>query len=233
MAAPTLANVYTSTWSDTSTASEAVTGVAWNAGDLVVVMQGVEANLTTVVLNPPTNASLTFSELALEVNDDNANNECYVGAFAAIAGSSETGQTITSTTSTGNSMRGMRVLVYSGSDGVGNTATIDGSTAKTISLIRGGANSHVAVILWDWDAINDVAVNATPAGTVQNATHVSGRATGFCCTYGDQGAAGTTSYGLTDHTGTASFSGIAVEILGTAGGGATLRRYSLTTLGVG
>lgn len=219
MAEPTLANAYTSTWTDKATnGSESVTGVAWNAGDVVIVLQGTEANDGTQ-FNPPTNANLTFNELALEVNDDVAANECYVGSFAAIAGSSQTAQTITSTCTTAGKMRGMRVLVYSGSDGVGNTATIDGSTAKTISLIRGSANSHVAVIMWDWDAVNDVAVNATPTGTVQNATHVAGSATGFCCTFGDQGAAGTTSYGITDHTGTVSMSGIAVEILGTAGGG--------------
>ena len=238
MAEPTLENVYTSNWADVTANNESVTGIAWSEGDLVVVLQGAESGFSDgswiVPLDPPTNANLTFSELALEINDGDEN-DCYVGAFAAIAGSSQTNQTITSATpGAGNAtaMRGMRVLVYSGSDGVGATNSIDNSSAKTISLTRTGANSHVACILWDWNAVNDVTVDATPTGTVQNATNVSEKATGFCCTFGDQGAAGTTSYGITNHTGTVVMSGIAVEILGVAAAGATPRGNLLLT-GVG
>lgn len=235
MAEPTLVNTYTSNWADASSASESTTGVAWSAGDVIVVVQHAESGGNSGgffhVLNPPTNANLTFDQLALEVNDGDGN-DCYVGAFAARAASTQTGQTITATHGGTTAARGMRVFVYSGSDGIGATNTIDNSTAKTISLTREGANSHAVAVLADWNAVNDTDVAATPTGTVRNNNFVSGRNTAFCCSWGDQGAAGTTSYGITNHTGTVDMSGIVVEILGTEGGGRTTRNPRPYPLGI-
>jgi hypothetical protein len=69
----------------------------------------------------------------------------------------------------------------------------------------------------DWTAQNDTSVTATPTGTVVvgntgNTSYVSGNWNAFVCKYGDQGASGTTGYGITSYTGTPDIVMMAVEI---------------------
>lgn len=163
----------------------------------------------------PTVTGLTFTPLATALA---GSNNAWVGIWGATAASGGSGS-ITATHA-GGIITGCLVHQFRGSDGFGTPASITGTTGKTINVTRGGANSHVATFFVDWNAVNDVAVDATPTGTVRLASFQTGQASFFSTSHGDQGAAGgPTAYGITNHTDTVDMSGFAVEVLGTAGGG--------------
>lgn len=232
MAEPTFGDYQESTWTDIFTTDELTASVTWGAGDVVLVV-GAISNNTGGALGVPTVSGLTFSQIAAVNAGTTSGDDAVVYMWSATAAASGSGQ-IASVTSGGDSTQraGLAAMVWSGSDGFGTPATIDNSTAKTISLTRVQANSHVAVILADWNEVNDTTVNATPTGTVRKAVNLPGQLTVFICTFGDQGATGTTSYGITDHTGTVDMSGIVVEIKGTAAAGNPARGNFLNLLGV-
>ena len=70
----------------------------------------------------------------------------------------------------------------------------------------------------DWSAKNDTTVNASPAsgGTQRVAQWVSGQYTSFVFDWTDQGAAGSTSYGISNYATDGNNSGVVVEIKGSA-----------------
>ena len=218
MAEPTAADYQESDFTDVYTTDELTASVTWGAGDIILVFGAISNNESSTVLGLPTVTGLTFAELASLNENTDARDDTVVYLWSATAGSSGSGQ-IASVTSGGISTlrSGLAVLVYSGSDGLGTPVTMDGGTGKTISVTRAGDNSHVALIMADWNQVGDVTVDATPTGTVRKATALSGQMDVFVCSFGDQGSAGTTSYGITNHTGTVDMSGIAIEIKGTAG----------------
>jgi hypothetical protein len=239
VAEPTVISYGNSTFSDAGNTTNTVAGVSWQAGDIVLVLAGNSNNTAAGRIGTPTvtgltGTGLTFGSIAT-VNDNGSNDDAQVYGWSATAAGTGSG-TISSTSTTPSGERnGIGVFVYRGSDGLGTPVTLDGSSAKTISVTRVQANSHVVVILIDWNQVGDVTVTATPTGTVRFAEAESGQADFFIVSFGDQGATGTTAYGITNHTGTVDMSGIAVEVKGTAGGGggATLRKNSLMRLGVG
>ncbi len=231
MPAPTLISVTPSTFSDSGTTDEATASVSWQSGDRILVkgMWSNNQSSSNDGISTPTATGLTFSLIG-SVNttlvtggDDTIN---YM--WSALAGSNGSSVVSAVTTTTDTAKRGGIVVeVWRGSDGFGTPATLDGSSAKTISLTRGSANSCVSLCMADWNQVGDVTVTATPTGTVDLASAQSGQADFFSVTYGDQGATGTTSYGIANHTGTVDMSGIAVEILGTAGGGGSTTAINL------
>jgi hypothetical protein len=202
--------------STTDTAETTAASFTWQAGDVFHVLGATEDISRT--LNTPTTAgaNLTFS-LITSVNGNDNTRAYYWRGTATGSGS---GTISAARGEASNAARGISVWQYRDTDGQGTPATITGQNAKTISVMRGQANSHVIAIMADWNAVNDTTVDATPVtnGQIRVATFVSGAATFFVADWGDQGAAGTDSYGITNHTGTVDMSGIAVEILGTAGG---------------
>jgi len=225
MAEPTFVEYDESTYSDIGPTDELASASTWQTGDIVLVFGGHSTNDAANQLGTPTVTSgsgtgLTFSLLA-SVNNAAGSNDTQVFLWTATAAGNGSGAIQSVTSATANGLRsGISVLIYRGSDGLGTPVTLDGSTAKTISVTRAQANSHVALMLADWAQVGDVTVTATPSGTVRHASAEAGQADFFVVTFGDQGATGTTSYGITDHTGTVDMSGIAVEIKGTAGGSA-------------
>ena len=214
MAAPTVQDFQISTWAGQDTNNEATPAITWLSGDVVIVVGATEDN-TTATLNTPTATGLTFS-LVLATNT--ANN-CKIYVWSATAGANGS-QAVAATRADANSkMRGIAAYVYRGSDGVGNTGTIvsDATTNAVISLVRAGDNSAVVVIMGDWTPVNDTAVTANPSsgGTVRGIVNSAG-ATLYSASWTDQGAAGTSSYGIGSYTATPLWAGIAVEIKGTA-----------------
>src|SRR5688572_4044021 len=209
--APTLTDYQESNWTDV-TVNDVTPTVTWSSGNLIVVT-GVSEN-GNATLATPTATGLTFS-LVTSVNAaDNA--DVYAIVWSATAGSSGS-SAITSVGQGGSAARGIAAYVYSSSQGVGSTNTMDAQNAKTISLTRANSNSAVINIMGDWDAFDDTTVNPSPVGgTVTQASFITGQATFFAVDWGDQGTAGTTSYGITDHAGTVDMSGIVVEIRGQA-----------------
>jgi hypothetical protein len=121
--------------------------------------------------------------------------------------------------------KGAVVYVYRSAT-LGAIATLDHSANKTISLTRTGIGSAVVVGMADWNAVNDTVVDPTPATTgaqldVAHSTP-SGAVTFFFEHWPDQGNTGTTSYGITNHTGTVNMSGLAIEIKANIGSPPTI-----------
>lgn len=220
MAAPTLSDYQQSTWTGTSGASEVTATVTWSAGDLIIVVGATENETET--LNLPTATGLTFSAVQASAGTEDT---CNIYVWKATAAGSGSGA-ITSTIGGGTVARGIAAFVYSGSDGTGATGSIDKSAAKVVSLIRASDNSAALVVMGDWNAVGDVTVTASPAsgGTQRVAANVPGAADFFVFSWTDQGAAGTTSYGIASHTGTVQMTGIALEIKGAAGGHPAVKR---------
>lgn len=227
-AAPTLSDYKESTFTDNVSTSEVTSSLTWSSGDVIVVLGVTGDNQRT--LSTPTATGLTFSAVA--GTPTNTANKAKVYAWTATAGSSGSGA-ITSTVDVVSTGRGIAAFAFSGSGGIGGSAISAalGSTT-TQSLTRTGNNSHVVQIWGDWNAVNDTTVTWTPSGeTQQEAAHVTTQATFFVASWGDQGSSGSTNYGFSGFAG-GEMSAIALEILGTSGGGGG-SVSSLTLMGAG
>lgn len=216
MTQPTFVAYVESDYTDAATAN--VTGsLSWVAGDVLYCMGLTDDQGRT--LGTPTTAGSNLGAFSL-VSSPNA-----VGASRAYywkATASGTGNgTISSTANGSPASAGISVWQYRDVSAEGTPQTIVGSSAKTISVTRAAANSHILQVMADWNEAGDIVTDPTPAtnATERETSLVSGSYDVFVTDWGDQGATGTTSYGITNHTGTVQMTGIAVEIKGTAGGG--------------
>jgi len=227
VAEPTLVDYQQSTWADTTSASEVTPSISWQTGDIILVVGATEDS--GVTFNTPTATGLTFS--LLTSTGGASNTATYM--WSATAGSNGSGA-VTATHNGGASYaKGISAFVFRGSDGLGTAQTITGTTAKTISLTRAQANSHAVCVPADWNQVGDASIDPTPGTNAAERVEaqVSGRADFILYSWGDQGATGTTSYGVTNHTGTVDMSGIVVEITGTAGAATSLPIPSRPNMG--
>lgn len=216
MAAPTLSAYQQSTWTDNVTTAEATASVAWSAGDFVVLVGITEDNTKTFDL--PTVSGLTFANILVS----NTGSNCKVYVWTATAAGTSSG-VISAGPTGGSAIRGLSVFVYSGSDGLGATATQAAGSATVKSLVRATDNSAVIYGIGDWSANADVTVTSTPAtGATQRVAIATAGATFFVLSWTDQGAAATTNYGFTGGGASLQTIGFAVEIKGTAGGAASI-----------
>ena len=210
--APTLSSHTDSNWGDSAT-NETTGTLTWSTGDVIVAVGVTESG--SITLNTPTATGLSFSTVAsINVGD---NQDCAAYIWTATAGSSSSG-TVSATGNNGTGQHGIGVYAFSGSAGLGNNNTLDNSANKTISLTRAYNNSAVITALGDWNAVNDTTVTPSPAsgGTIRQAANVASQGTLFLADWLDEGTAGTTSYGITDHTGTVDMSAVVVEVRGIA-----------------
>lgn len=228
MAAPTLSAFSNSNFTDTPASGSETTGsVSWSSGDIVVVLGVTEDNVATTLGTPTTTGTgLTFAALTGFPTNTASNTKVY--GWSATASATSSG-TISSTMAGGGATHasGICVWVWSASGGIGNTATAVGDTTDpyTASLTRAGTNSAVCMIAGDWNAISDAANDPSPlTGSTEkigdNAGFVSGRYTGYAAHWADEGASGTTSYGVTGIAGGKITVG-AVEVKGSAAAGIT------------
>jgi hypothetical protein len=219
MAAPTLSDFQQSSWNGRSSVNEATTSATWSAGDVLVAVGATEDN-ATVSMGTPTATGLTFS--SVQTTNTNNNTKCYI--WTATAGSGGSGAVTSVNGGTSNALRGLAVFVYSGSDGIGNSALMasTSTTNATVSLTRAGNNSAVIVVMGDWTPVNDTTVTTNPStgGTVRIIQFTTGAANLYVGSWADEGAAGTTGYGIGSYTATPTWIGAVVEIKGSAGGGA-------------
>src|SRR5260221_8748397 len=206
MAAPALISYTETTWSGTGTKSTAA--VTWQSGDLVVVLAVNELGTTAVAA--PTAAGLAFAAGAAAGADSS---HCWADSWSATPGAGGS-QAVTST-GAGADDWGLAVWVWRGSGGIGNRAT--STSAQTVSLIRSGANSCVVFASGDFAAAATTGYSFTPA-VANDRQHVQDAAlySVYVADFGDQGAAGTTSYGTSGETSAGPFTNLALEILGLA-----------------
>lgn len=207
---PTFSAYQQSNWADTPTPGNEVTpSLSWTVGDLIVVVGMTEG--TTLTLGVPTATGLTFSVFLSSTQAS----QCQAYVWTAIAPSTSSGA-ITSVGSNNGVMGGIAAFAITGHTGIGNTAAVVGTAAKTISLDRGHANSGVICVQADFTANADVTVTCDPAsgGTQRGAVTQSGRASFYLCSWTDQGATAITPYGVGSLTGTVQITGFALEIVG-------------------
>lgn len=205
---------------DAGNTNETVAGVSWLADDWVFVLGSVSNNDAANQLATPTvtglsGTGLTFS-LVTSVNNSATVDGAQLFLWSAKAAGNGSGTIQSVSTAPAGQRCCIAVYGYRNCRGIGTPVTLDSSAAKTVSLGRTLQGSHVIAMLVDWLAVGDVVVDATPTGTVHLASAQAALSDFFALRWADQGAPATTSYGVTNHTGTVSFSAIAVEILGNA-----------------
>lgn len=213
MTQPTLVAVVTSDFTSTgSTARPATAGVTWSAGDEFFGLGMTEDQGAT--FTAPTVTGLTFAAAGAGL-PTTASNSCKGYLWRATAAGSGSG-TPTATISGSTAHGGIVIAQFSACGGLGNIG-VDTSTADTVSLIRGTANSHVLSILGDFNATAVGSSTITPTGATQDVRVTdAGAATFFAAHWGDQSSAGTTSYGVATFTSPSNITKIAIEVLGLA-----------------
>ena len=184
-------------WFANTGTTRSVTGVAWNAGDIIIAIGGTEN--ASYTLGTPTNANLTFS-LAASVTTGAAN-ECTGYVWTATAGSSQTGQTITTTISSSGKMGGLHIWVVAGGP-TGTTGAVANQTETAPSLTV-AAGDVVCFGLFDWNASNPPGKTpATGSGTATERSDVgNGSEYATWCADWVGTAAGSFSFGPNNYTG--------------------------------
>lgn len=218
MPAPTLTSQSSSTWTDTAVGTETTGTVTWNAGDRLLVLGLTEDSGLTLAL--PTATGLTFAALgsALAVASN-----CWAHAWEATAAGAGSGA-VSSVAGGGSSgMRGIWCSAWGGCTGFVRTNQ-QGGASDTLSVTRTAANSAIAFVAGDWNAVGATSPGWVPSGftQVQAVAHVN--MSGFAAYWGDQGATGSTAYGPDGLTGTRKWTQIGVEVLGTVGTAAQQRQ---------
>jgi hypothetical protein len=188
----------------------------WLAGDVFVVIALTPDNGDTAAT--PAATGLTFSAVTGSPTNSGSSTKGY--AWSATAASGGSGTIFVDGSGSGGGKLEVLIYQYRGSDGIGNVA-LDAALGSTTtkSLTRGSDNSAVVQGWGDWNAVNDTTVTWTPSGQTQDAaTRDAVAFTTFGAHWGDQGAAGATSYGFSGFAG-GKMTAITVEVKGAAGGG--------------
>ena len=218
MPTPTLVS-YTETDWDSSATSKATASISWQAGDLIIAVTG-EEGVVPRTLNTPTGTGLTFTSDAQIGGGGNNCNFRYHEATPSSSGSSA----ITFTQDTASTFGGA-VWVYRNWTGTHPRTNLSSDTNASDNLTRAGIGSAVVLARFDFNAAAPTGSTtpSTNATTRQNAAHPSGAPhyTLDIADWGDQGAAGTTAYGLTTVP-TSAWAGVLLEIQGLGGGGWTM-----------
>ncbi|HLZ93348.1 MAG TPA: hypothetical protein VKQ28_16710 [Candidatus Acidoferrum sp.] len=205
---PTLVS-YTETAWNTTAASKATATVSWNSGDIITVIGGAESSLT---LGVPTATGLTFTS-----QKSNATaNTCATQLATAVAGSA--GSSAVSMTSSDSTLKwGFGVWVWRNSGGVGNSVEQHTATL-TASLTPTAADSGIVWATFDFAAAALQTIVPTPTDIRQDVV-IGTNYTIYVSDLTNQTSAGAVAYGISG-TGSGPFSIVALEVKGTAGGGA-------------
>lgn len=206
--APTVSYAGASIWTDAITANS-IANVSWGTGDTIYVGGATEGANT---INLPTATGLTFTQI-VTIGDGSS---CHGYWWKATAAAPGTNVTITANTSSASMAGVLAYVVSAGSSaGTGNTGGSITGTTTTANVVRAGNNSAVLWVGGDFGATNDVVVASVPVGgTQRQAAWATGRATLFAFDWPDEGAAGTTAYGISGFAAGGVFMRLGVEVLG-------------------
>lgn len=185
------------------------TAISWQAGDLLAVVAGDEyARATTNFSTLPTltdnsSQTVTFTQ---RQNIGTNGASCNAALWTARPVNNGTSRTLTVANVAAGDNWGWRCFVYTNADydnSAGNDNVVMSGGAVSLSLTRNTDNCSIVEGLFDYSASADVTVTTNPAGGTQDdAISVGTSYAAFVFDWGDQGVAGTTSYGLTNGTGT-------------------------------
>jgi hypothetical protein len=227
MPAPTLTSSVTSTWTDTVATAETTGTLTWAAGDRVLVL-GVTEDMNNTIA-APTATGLTFAALGSALN---AASNCWAHAWQATAAGAGSATVSAAAGEVSTAMRGIWATAWGSCTGFVRTNS-QGTATDTLSVTRTQANSAVAYIAADWNAVGATAPGWVPAGFTQVQALAHTNVSAFAAYWGDQGAVGATAYGPDGLTGTRKWTKVGVEVLGTVSTGASgpLRAWRRDPLG--
>lgn len=190
----TVASFTAPNWDDTASGTRTVTGVSWNSGEFIVA--GGTAFDASLTLTTPTNASLTFSLLNSQTDGGTA--EVPVWFWTAVAGSTQSGQTISTTISDAARKGGICVWVISGQNSV--IAAGNNRTESAFSY-NPTAGSAVLYFVSDFNATAAGRTGTTGTGTLTERQDVTASAAFWVGAYDWVGVtSGANNYGITDYT---------------------------------
>lgn len=189
----------------------------WQSGDVFHILGITEDNGSTT-LTLPTTAGSNMGTVS-NITTTNTASSCKAYYWRATATGSGSG-TFSSNIDNVGAAGGIAVWQYRATDGQGTPATRLGTADLTVDVTRGQVNSHVISIQGDWNQTADVTTDPTPATNAneRQAEAFTGKCDVFVNSWGDQSGTGTTAYGITNHSGGAKMTQIAVEIFGSSGG---------------
>lgn len=206
---PTLIS-YTEVANWTSSGTPKVSAsISWQAGDVVVVIQGDEGNAAGG-LSAPTATGLSFVNKQIISNPGTL-----CGARIDVATPAGSGSATVSCTNVDGTTAewGFGVWVWRGSAGVGNTAQQSTATDK-VPLTPLGADGAICWASFDFAAGAAGSLSPAPTNTRQN-SQIAGRYTFAVADLADQVSSSAVSYGTTATGG--PFSIVAAEIRAAAG----------------
>lgn len=201
---PTLVIYEETSWSTTTNPKDSGT-ISWLTGDVIVVIGGTEAQ--SVTITSVTATGLTFTPgSALAVAGT-----CWANTWTATAGSS--GSSVVTIDKSGAGQYGAAIWVYRGSTGFGARA-VDSTSTKTLSLTRTGSSSVVVEGLFDFSAAVVTGHVWTPGSQNEREALNQSGYTPYIADWPDQGAPGSTSYGITGTASVGLHTKVALEIFG-------------------
>lgn len=192
----------TAAW-NTGGSPKAIPSMAWQTGDIIVVLCLEEANTTDMV---PTVAGLTFAS----IQTNNAASTCYSRLYTATAASSSSGA-ISITGDTSNHW-GAAVWIWRGSSGVG-ASNESHTTTRTVALVSQQADSAICWGIGDFNAGALGTLTPTPTNTGERSQDTSHYSI-YAADLADQSSTASTGYGTTGVATNGPWSIVVVEIKG-------------------
>lgn len=213
----------------TSTSPKTTAAFNGTAGDVLVVLNGDEADDGADNYTTTSSPAETWTEQAETAGT--ASSDAWAQTTTAVLAANRTGMTVSVARTAGTAAHdyGGRLLQFTACSGVGASArtAAAGSTTGTISITTTAANSAIAYIVVDFSAgVTTGETHATVNGTTPTvgnglvllSSQVASHATWWVAYIPDAGAAGAKTVGITAPTSTRRFMVAAVEIKGIAGG---------------
>lgn len=221
--APTFVAQYATAFNVSTSPKTAMSAVSISSGDVIVIVGVIEDAKSTSGWSP------TYSEDGSSAFANTIDNSTldYSGVSSATY-TATNNESITITAARGSSATttlffGANAVRFSGSSGIGNTATDSGSGSPSISITTTQNNSAIVVIFADWNATTGTQTFTSNggAGSPTNLTGYAGDGSHYgagIAYYADAGTAGSKTVGMSAPTGQ-KWRGIAIEVKGTESGG--------------
>ena len=232
MAAPTFVAQYATAFNSNATPKTAMSAVAINSGDVLVMVGGAEDASATSGYAPTYTENGGASLANSTENADNAYSPVSAATYTASSSENITITAVVGASASPTAYFGANVARFSGSSGVGAIQTGNGTGSPSLSITTTQDNSAIVVIFADWYAIPGTQT-FTSAGGAGSPTLLTGYPADTnhygvgVAYYADAGAAGAKTVGMSAPT-VQKWRGIAIEVKGSAPSSASSPPYSLS-----
>ena len=200
----------------TSTTPQDVTCANVQDGDVLVAF-AVGADSGGFTLTAPTTTAGTTSAWTAQQSSPSAPaSNCPVGMWTATATATSSTTIRFARGGATPQLFGGNVLIFRGSEGIGNSSRTNASGAPTLNITTALSDSAVVVIVGDWSAVAGAETWRANAGAATPASYLNGDGATYAvhgAYHASAGAAGTYAVGLTAPAGQ-TYNIMAVEVLG-------------------